>query len=121
MALKDQLPVNYRYLSLWKSPIRRGLEELVDIRVAQLPVAAHVREVVAAELVDEGNINHHMPTIIEVGVLDDNNLGGGGVPKRRGGYIGCLGIKPYRNVEIYAPTTERGRHTTIEVLSAHEG
>ena len=49
-----------------------------DIRVAQLPVAAHVREVVAAGLVDVGNINHHIPTIIEVDILDDNNLGRGG-------------------------------------------
>ena len=32
--------------------VRRVLEELVDIRVAQLPVAAHVREVVAADLFD---------------------------------------------------------------------
>jgi hypothetical protein len=36
---------------------RFGLEELVDIGVAELPVAAHVREVVAAELVGAGNVN----------------------------------------------------------------
>ena len=26
---------------------------------------------VAAELVDEGSVNNHMPTVIEIGVLDD--------------------------------------------------
>ena len=33
----------------------RRLQEPVDIRVAQLPVAAHVRKMVAAELVNERN------------------------------------------------------------------
>ena len=32
---------------------RRVLEELVDVRVAQLPITAHVREVVAAVLVKD--------------------------------------------------------------------
>ena len=41
------------------------------MRVALLPVAAHVREMVAAELVDEGSANNHMSSVIEVGVLDD--------------------------------------------------
>ena len=50
---------------------RRVLQEPVDIRVAQLPVAAHVREMVAAEAVGEGSVNNRMPTVIEVGVLDD--------------------------------------------------
>ena len=45
----------------------RVLEELVDIWVAQLPVSAHVRKMVAAELVGEGNVCHHMP----VDVVDD--------------------------------------------------
>ena len=82
MALKDQLPVNYRYLSLWKSPIRRGLEELVDIRVAQLPVAAHVCEVVAAELVGASNANDHMPISTDVGVLDEKIAATGLVHRR---------------------------------------
>ena len=43
---------------------RRLLQEPVDIRVAQLPVAAHVREMVAAELVDEGSVSNHMPTVM---------------------------------------------------------
>ena len=43
---------------------RRVLQEPVDIRVAQLPVAAHVREMVAAELVDEGSVSNHMPTVM---------------------------------------------------------
>ena len=30
-----------------------------------------MREVVAADLVDEDDVNDHMPTIIEVDVLDD--------------------------------------------------
>jgi hypothetical protein len=36
------------------------LEELVDIGVAQLPVAAHVPEVVAAELMGAGNVDDQM-------------------------------------------------------------
>ena len=40
---------------------RRCLEEPVDIGVAQLPVAAHVPEVVAAELVGAGNVDDQMP------------------------------------------------------------
>jgi hypothetical protein len=39
---------------------RRGLGGLVDIGVAQLPVAAHVPEVVAAELVGAGNVDDQM-------------------------------------------------------------
>ena len=36
------------------------------MRVALLPVAdqAHVREMVAAELVDEGSVSNHMPTVM---------------------------------------------------------
>jgi hypothetical protein len=48
----------------------RRLEELIDIGTAQLHIAAHIREVVAAELVDEGNVNVHLPTVVEVDVLD---------------------------------------------------
>jgi len=36
--------------------VRRVLEELVDIRVAQLPIVALVREMVATELVVEDNV-----------------------------------------------------------------
>ena len=43
---------------------RRILQEPVDMRVALLPVAAHVREMVAAELVDEGSVSNHMPTVM---------------------------------------------------------
>ena len=50
---------------------RRVLEELVDVGVAQLPVAAHVPEVVAAELLGAGNIYYHMPVATNVGILDE--------------------------------------------------
>ena len=49
----------------------RGLEELVDIRVAQLPVAAHVPEVVAADLMGAGNVDDQMPITTNVGILDE--------------------------------------------------
>jgi hypothetical protein len=59
---------------------RRGLEELVDIGVAQLLVAAHVRDMVtAAELVGEGNVDNHMPISTEVGVLDDKKIAATGL------------------------------------------
>jgi hypothetical protein len=48
-----------------------GLEELVDIGVAQLPVAAYVPEVVAAELVGAGNVDEQMPVATNVGILDE--------------------------------------------------
>jgi hypothetical protein len=53
--------------------VRRGFEKLVDVRVTQLPVPAHVSEVVAAELADAGNDNDRVPSATEaqVGVLDD--------------------------------------------------
>ena len=41
---------------------RHVLQEPVVIMVAQLPVASHVREMVAAKLVDECSVNNHMPT-----------------------------------------------------------
>ena len=50
---------------------RRCLEEPVDIGVAQLPVAAHVPEVVAAELVGAGNVDDQMPVTTNVGILDE--------------------------------------------------
>ena len=43
-----------------------GLEELVDIVVAQLPVAANVPAVVAAELVGAGNVDDQMPVTTNV-------------------------------------------------------
>ena len=46
-------------------------EGLVDIGVAQLPVAAHAREVFAAELVGAGNVYGQMPIVTNVGVLDE--------------------------------------------------
>ena len=49
----------------------RGLEELVDIGVEQLPVVAHVREVVAAELLGAGNVDDKMPIATNVGILDE--------------------------------------------------
>ena len=39
---------------------RRCLEELVDVLFAQLPVAAYVRDMVAAELVGDGNVDNHV-------------------------------------------------------------
>ena len=50
---------------------RRGLEELVDIGVAQLPVAAHVPELVAAELVGAVDVDDLMPMATNVGILDE--------------------------------------------------
>ena len=41
--------------------------------VAKLTVAAHVHEVIAAELVCGDSVNNRMPTVIEVGVLDDKD------------------------------------------------
>ena len=48
-----------------------GLEELVDIGVAQLHVAAHVPEVVAAELVGAGDVDDQMPIATNGGILDE--------------------------------------------------
>ena len=59
-GLKDEDRVAGRGRAHW-----RGL-------VAELPVAAHVREMVAVELVDEGSVNNHIPAVTEVGVLDGN-------------------------------------------------
>ena len=50
---------------------RSGLEELVDIVVAELPVAANVPAVVAAELVGAGNVDDQMPVTTNVGILDE--------------------------------------------------
>ena len=50
---------------------RSGLKELVDIGVAQLSVAAHVREVVAAEFVSAGNVDDQMPIATKFGILDE--------------------------------------------------
>ena len=50
---------------------RHGLEELVDIWVAELPVEAHVPEVVAAELVGAGNVDDQMPIATNAGILEE--------------------------------------------------
>ena len=47
------------------------LEELVDIGLAQLPVAAHVLEVVCAKLVGAGNVDDQMSVTANVGILDE--------------------------------------------------
>ena len=49
----------------------RGLEELVDIGVMQLPVAGDVPAVVATELVFSFNFHYHMPIATNVGILDE--------------------------------------------------
>ena len=49
----------------------RGLEELVDIGVVQLPVAGDVPAVVATELVFSFNFHYHMPIATNVGILDE--------------------------------------------------
>ena len=45
---------------------RSGLKDLVDIGVAQLPVASGVPAVVAAELVGAGNVDDQMPIAANV-------------------------------------------------------
>ena len=50
---------------------RRGLEELVDVVVAQLPVAVKVPAVVAAELVGAGNVDDKVLVSTNVGILDE--------------------------------------------------
>ena len=50
---------------------RSGLEELVDIGVAQLSTVAHVPEVGAAELVGAGNFDDQMPIATDVSILDE--------------------------------------------------
>ena len=51
------------------------LRSLLTLRVAQLPVAAHVREVVAAELVYESNVNYHIPITPMLASLMTNSPG----------------------------------------------
>jgi hypothetical protein len=65
------LPVSIRRAIPCHLGARSGLEELVDIVVAQLPVAANVPEVVAAELVGAGNVDDHIPVTTNVGILDE--------------------------------------------------
>ena len=48
--------------------LRCVLQEPVDIRVAWLTVAAHVREMVADELVRKDSVDNQMPMVTEVGV-----------------------------------------------------
>jgi hypothetical protein len=65
------LPVGIRLAIRCHLGARSGLEELVDIGVAQLPVAANVPAVVAAELVGAGNVDDQMPVTTKVGILDE--------------------------------------------------
>ena len=65
------LPVGIRLAMEGHLGELRGLEELVDIVVAQLPVAANVPEVVAVELVGAGNVDDQMPVTTNVGILDE--------------------------------------------------
>ena len=48
-----------------------GLEELVGLGMPESSVEADVGHVIAAELVDEGNINDEVGVSADVGVLDD--------------------------------------------------
>ena len=50
---------------------RSCLKELVDIRVAQLPVAGDVCADVATELVGAGNVDDQMSVTANVGILDE--------------------------------------------------
>jgi hypothetical protein len=50
---------------------RSGLKELVDIGVAQLPVAGDVSAEVATELVGAGNVDDQMSVTANVGILDE--------------------------------------------------
>ena len=65
------LPVGIRLAIPGHLGARSGLEELVDIVVAQLPVAANVPAVVAAELVGAGNVDDQMPVTTHVGILEE--------------------------------------------------
>ena len=48
-----------------------GLEELVDVAVAQLPVAGDVLAGVATELVGAGNVDDEVPVTADIGILDE--------------------------------------------------
>ena len=50
---------------------RCGLEELVGLGMPERPVEADIGHVIAAELVDEGNINDEVGVSADVGALDD--------------------------------------------------
>ena len=56
----------YRHLGA-----RSCLKELVDIRVAQLPVAGDVCADVATELVGAGNVDDQVSVTTNVGILDE--------------------------------------------------
>ena len=80
------LPVGIRLTIPCHLGARRGLEELVDVVVAQLPVADKVPAVVAAELVGAGNVNDQMPVTTKVDILDEEVAATGlaaGLPHRR--------------------------------------
>ena len=50
---------------------RSGLEDLVDVAVAQLPVAGDVLAGIATELVGAGNVDDQMPGTANAGILDE--------------------------------------------------
>ena len=50
---------------------RRRLEELVGLGIPERPVEADIGHVIAAELVDEGNINDEVGVSVPEGALDD--------------------------------------------------
>ena len=50
---------------------RRRLEELVGLGIPERPVEADIGHVIAAELVNEGNINDEVGVSADVGSLDD--------------------------------------------------
>ena len=80
------LPVGIRLAIPCHLGARRGLEELVDVVVAQLPVAVKVPTVVAAELVGAGNVDDQMPVTTKVDILDEEVAATGlaaGLPHRR--------------------------------------
>lgn len=81
------LPVGIRLAIPCHLSARSGLVELVDIVVAQLPVAANVPAVVAAELVGAGNVDDQMPVTTYFGILDEEISAtclAVGLPHRRG-------------------------------------
>jgi hypothetical protein len=62
-GVSDTLPAGIGLAIPCHLGARRGLETLVDIGVAELPIAAHVRDVVAAELLGADNVDDQMPIV----------------------------------------------------------
>jgi hypothetical protein len=84
-------------------------EELVDIRVAQLPVAVH--EVVAAELVDAGNFNDSVPSATEVGV--DDKIAATSLALRADGVVALCG-----QARVMADLLQRIQDRLVGILCA---